>query len=164
MFLQEVQNEHRNSAQSSPVIKLDSDDEAAQQPSSASALHKTRVLIVAQHVSLKPSYCLAPRVLHGTVHTMKALDSWLVVMPAVCAVRSQPGPAALRQMHRLLLQEITCQQVRQCMQAGASALLQKLFEDYLLMRLDTRQRARGKARSAPANGSTAELPVRFSFI
>ena len=49
------------------------------------------------------------------------------------------------------------------MQAGASALLQKLFKDYLLMRLDTRQRVRGKARNAPANGSTAELPVRPQF-
>ena len=28
-FLQEVQNEHRKSADSSPVIKLDSDDEAS---------------------------------------------------------------------------------------------------------------------------------------
>ena len=40
-FLQEVQNEHRKSADSSPVIKLDSDDEAAQQPGSASASRKT---------------------------------------------------------------------------------------------------------------------------
>ena len=67
--------------------------------------------------------------------------------------------AALRQMHFLPVQESTCQQVQQCMQAGAGALLQKLFKDYLLMRLDTRQRARGKARNAPANGSTTELPV-----
>ena len=59
--------------------------------------------------------------------------------------------AALRQMHFLPVQESTCQQVQQCMQAGASALLQKLFKDYLLMRLDTRQRARGKARKRPCH-------------
>ena len=84
-------------------------------------------------------------------------------MDAVCTMKRQPRHAALRQMHLLPVQESTCQQVRQCMQAGASALLQKLFQDYLLMRLDTRQRARGKARHAPANGSTAELPVRLQF-
>ena len=75
-FLQEVQNEHRKSADSSPVIKLDSDDEAAQQPGSASASRKTRVLIVAQHVSLQPlsSRPLAPRVSFGTMHLMQASD------------------------------------------------------------------------------------------
>ena len=75
-FLQEVQSEHKKSADSSPVIKLDSDDEAAQQPSSASAPHKKRVLIVAQHVSLQPlvPQPLAPGVLTGTMHLMQASD------------------------------------------------------------------------------------------
>ena len=58
------------------MIKLDSDDEALQQPSSTSAPRKTRVLIVAQHVSLQPLPFrpLAAKVLFGTVHLMQASD------------------------------------------------------------------------------------------
>ena len=60
------------------------------------------------------------------------------------------------------LQESTCQQVQQCMQHGAEKLLQKLFNDYLLLRLDTRQRAsgKGKAKGSVANGPATNLPVR----
>ena len=68
MSLQEVRNEHMRSIESSPVIALGSDDEPAQQPSSASAPCKTRVLIVAQHVSVQPFSSQGPV---GTVHLMK---------------------------------------------------------------------------------------------
>ena len=60
------------------------------------------------------------------------------------------------------LQESTCQQVQQCMQHGAEKLLQKLFNDYLLLRLDTKQRFAGKGKSkgaAAANGPASTLPV-----
>ncbi len=48
------------------------------------------------------------------------------------------------------------------MQHGAEKLLQKLFNDYLLLRLDTRQRfaGKGKSKGAPAaNGPASNLPV-----
>jgi len=50
------------------------------------------------------------------------------------------------------------------MQAGASALLQDLFNDYLLLRLDTKQRysTKGKPKEGAAHGPTADLPVRPS--
>ena len=59
-------------------------------------------------------------------------------------------------------QESTCQQLQQCMQHGAEKLLQKLFNDYLLLQLDTRNRtsSKGKARGSAANGPVANLPVR----
>ena len=61
----------------------------------------------------------------------------------------------------MCLQESTCQQLRQCMQAGGGALLQKLFDDYLLLRLDAKQRAGGKwkGKGAPASGPAADLPA-----
>ena len=60
------------------------------------------------------------------------------------------------------LQESTCQQLQHCMQHGAEELLQKLFNDYLLLRLDTRNRAssKGKARGGAPNGPAANLPVQ----
>ena len=60
-----------------------------------------------------------------------------------------------------VLQESTCLQLRQYLQMGEGPLLQKLFDDYLLQRLDSKQRAgsKWKTKGGAGNGPAGNLPV-----
>jgi len=58
----------------------------------------------------------------------------------------------------------TCQQLREVLQSGAQALMQRLFDDYLLLCLDARKTAGkgkgsgqpGAARGGPGNGGRGQ--------
>ena len=61
----------------------------------------------------------------------------------------------------IVLQESTCLQLRQYLQMGEGPLLQRLFDDYLLQRLDSKQRAssKWKPKGGAANGPAGDVPV-----
>ena len=161
------------------MTAVKSEDGAAQENSASKASQQLRVLVVAQHVSLPVCAAHADHALMrmATAGTSSAgavflfgrrrgclwhQMVWLCHGPSRVGTKGSARGGLQHHSFRCAPQESTCQQLQHCMQHGAEKLLQKLFNDYLLLRLDTRNRAgsRGKGKSGAANGPAANLPVR----